>query len=128
MAFILATVMYKYCLLLLHLQRDLDDLVNVWSDHRIRPSHNTVVPAGRPITLFFFPELYGAEDELCPVSADDVAALVDECTFADNIVCDSDLFDLCHIIMDERNLQMPCTCNEGVTLYKLLRQTVHDLL
>jgi len=119
--------MYKYCLLF-HLQRDLDDLVNVWSDHRIRPSHNTVVLAGRPIMLFFFPELYGAQDELCLVFADDVAALVDDCTFIDTAICDSDLFDLCHIIMNEKSLQMPCPCNEGITLYKLLRQSLHDLL
>lgn len=110
------------------MQHALDDLVNVWSDHRIRPSHNTVVPAGRPITLFFFPELYGAQDELCPVSVDDVAALVDDCTFVDTVVCDSDLFHLCHIIMDENRLQMPCTSNEGITLYKLLRQNLHDLM
>lgn len=53
------------------LQAELDSVKEHWNTHRIRKSRSDTVP-GRPDSLYFLPELYGARDCLFEVPAAEV--------------------------------------------------------
>lgn len=58
------------------LQNELDALVCLWNNHRIRPSENLALPYGRPVIMYGLPHLYGAQNHLCEVDQDMVSMLL----------------------------------------------------
>ena len=62
-----SSLMYLLFLYSCFQQDELDDTVQVWKTHTIRPSKNLNVPSGRPNVMFALPELYGTRDFLSPI-------------------------------------------------------------
>ncbi|XP_048124321.1 uncharacterized protein LOC125310724 [Alosa alosa] len=52
---------------------ELNSIMNIWNAHRIRPSTNASVPSGVPDLMYVASHLWGADDLLVPVNADDLA-------------------------------------------------------
>ena len=52
------------------LQQDLDHVKEAWNSHYIRSSWHETVP-GRPNELYYLPEMYGTQNFLHPVNADE---------------------------------------------------------
>jgi hypothetical protein len=109
-------------------QDELDATADVWGAHVIRPSKNERVPFGRPNVIYTVPELYDTKDYLCEVSANEVNGCHEQCTFRSNVACDSDVFELCTIIMAEQNLNIPMDVYEALDLYLELRAAITALI
>ncbi|KAF3853851.1 hypothetical protein F7725_014539, partial [Dissostichus mawsoni] len=46
---------------------ELDEVVNTWNSHKIRPRSTDDTASGRPVIMYSFPELHSAEDRLKPM-------------------------------------------------------------
>ncbi|WAR25010.1 hypothetical protein MAR_010714 [Mya arenaria] len=101
------------------IQKELDEVRQLWNCHRIRHVRNSISPSGRLMTMYTCPELYGAQDYLCAVPR----ANVDSC-LEDNITCDATVFEICTMIMDDHDLQMPDCGDSAVILYQTLRREI----
>ena len=111
----------------LHLQLDLDATFDVWNHHLIRPSCNNRVPSGRPSIMYEAPELYGAHDHLANVTEDEIQVCKSECIMREMCPCeDKDVFQLCVLVMGERNLELPSDAYQATDLYLLLRTTIRQ--
>lgn len=62
------------------LQEELNELVQTWNTHKIRPRPGQDVPGERPVLMYTVPQVFGAEDMLKPVDLDVVAVCKEECT------------------------------------------------
>lgn len=75
------------------------------------------------------PELYNAENMLCPVEEDEILACEEETTHRQPISCDDTISELCTMMMAESGLQKPSGPIEAKNLYMHLRQKIHtDLI
>ncbi|RVE67737.1 hypothetical protein OJAV_G00084530 [Oryzias javanicus] len=86
---------------------ELDKTISVWDSHIIRPSNNDRVPSGRPKVMYMFPELYSTNNCISPVDDADVQLCHANCTFRPTVPCDTDIYDLCYVLMAESDLQLP---------------------
>lgn len=102
----------------------MDDTVQVWNGHTIRPSRNISVPSGRPNVMYALPQLYGSRDFLTPVEDEYLQLCKDECVFRRAILCDSDVYQLCNILMAESHLTLPRDPYQAVNLYGHLREAI----
>jgi hypothetical protein len=66
------------------------------------------------------PELYNAEDRLCPVEDSEIDICEEETTSMTNL-CDKTVACLCDIFMTENELQKPSDIDEAKSLYARLR-------
>lgn len=105
----------------------MNTVVREWNSHRIRKTKNSVAPAGRPIVMFDLPELYDTQDYLLHLNDEDVAAWETECAFP-TLPCDEDIFELCNIILVEKNLLKNSDPYDTVLLYISLRKVLISLL
>ena len=101
-------------------------MVTVWNSHRIRPSRNERVPAGRPVVMYSVPQLYQTRDYLQQVDRDAVDVCMAECTFisAQNC-CDDDVYLLCDLYMTQNGWILPVDHATAVTLYINLHDAIH---
>jgi len=103
-------------------QQELDDVSDVWNSHRIRPSRNDAVPAGRPLVMYSLPSVYGARDYIQPVDPETVRLCREECSFISaDVSCDADVHALCSLYMTRHNWVMPVDHLLGAELYLNLR-------
>lgn len=116
-----------YSLCYLH-QDELDKTISVWNSHIIRPSKNDRVPSGRPKVMYMFPELYSTNDCISPVDDADVQLCHANCTFRPTVPCDTDIYDLCNILMAESDLQLPNDAHQALNLYLHLRNVIISFL
>lgn len=110
------------------LQRDLDSILETWNAHHIRTVRHSRSPSGRPSLLHSFPELYGTHDYLFEVSDNDFDVCKEQCVFRKPVPCDEDVFEMCSIIVAERDLPYPTGSEEALDLYLTLRQATRDWL
>lgn len=108
-------------------QDDIDDVVNTWNRHLIRPSRNARVPSGRPNIMYFVPGLYATTDSLCNVFPERVEIAREECRFRKAIPCDEDVHELCCAVMKENGLEFPEDSDSAVNLYMELRRSISGL-
>ncbi|KAK9977241.1 hypothetical protein ABG768_019062 [Culter alburnus] len=96
----------RFCFLSL-IQDELDTVVNMWNNHRIRRSNGCDLQHGKPFLMYNLPELYQSKDYLNPVDAErlDVINHENVCLWKSDIPCDRDFYDLCILVMEENNLQ-----------------------
>lgn len=106
----------------------MDNTVQVWDNHLIRPSRNERVYHGRPNVMYIIPELYNSRDYLQRTSPNDRLLCAAGCTFRSSIVCDDDVFRLCCSLMAVQNLNVPKDAYEAVDLYMDLRRLLITLL
>ena len=110
------------------LQDDLDDIVNTWNHHLIRPSHNSRMPSGRPNVMYRLPALYGSRDYLCEVLPEEVEMCKLQCLFRELVPCDRDVYDMCNILMRENGHEFPKDPDSSVELYLELRRQINNLI
>jgi hypothetical protein len=110
------------------LQNDLDDMMDTWNQHLIRPSHNARSPSGRPNVMYRLPALYGTRDYLSHVLPDDIAVCMEECLFRELVPCDRDVYDMSILIMHENELDFPQDPDSAVELYLELRQRINKCI
>ena len=109
------------------LQRELQDVVDTWNHHRIRPCKYEGNVPGRPVILYNCPSNGETVDFLCPVRQDDVEACLEECTFPEEI-CDKDVFVLACTLMRENHLHQPGDPYTATNLYIKLRNIFRVML
>ncbi|XP_063971427.1 uncharacterized protein LOC135158071 [Lytechinus pictus] len=117
----------RFCFLHL-IQAELDEVVDVWDRHLIRPSRNVQAPSGRPNIMFNLPSLYTTRDYLHGVSQERMQACKEECVFRKTIPCDEDIFELCCIVMNEVGYEYPRDRHGARLLYVALRHEITHLL
>ncbi|KAG2467481.1 PPR21 phosphatase, partial [Polypterus senegalus] len=113
------------------IQRELDTVVRMWNNHRIRPGGSgRDLFHGRPFLMYQAPELYQAQDYLHPVDYDKLDIIVEEgvCIWKTGIPCDPDLHELCVLLMEEHHLESSYTALEAARLYRELRPLVREIL
>ncbi|TKS73807.1 Mitochondrial inner membrane protease subunit 2 [Collichthys lucidus] len=81
------------------MQDELDEAIHVWDSHVIRPSKNDRVPSGQPRIMYMFPELYTSDYHIFPVDRADVQLCQSNCTFRPAVPCDTDIYNICNILM-----------------------------
>ncbi|XP_061920002.1 uncharacterized protein LOC133660480 [Entelurus aequoreus] len=110
------------------IQDELDETINVWDAHVIRPSKNDRVPSGRPRIMYMFPELYTTCDCISPVERADVQLCQSNCTFRPAVPCDTDIYNICNILMAESRLHLPADAYQALDLYLHLRNEITSAL
>lgn len=109
-------------------QNELDETIHVWDSHVIRPSKNDRVPSGRPRIMYMFPELYACDQHISLVDRADIQLCQSNCTFRPAVPCDTDIHDLCNILMVESQLHVPADAYQAVDLYLHLRNEIKSAL
>ena len=100
------------------LQRDLDFLKSHWNTHHIRKSrHDTI--AGRPDSLFYLPERYGARSNLCAVSPRELSNVTQHIVKNDGINEHQQYF---RYVMEALGVSSPSNCEEALRLYTVLME------
>ncbi|KAJ4925027.1 hypothetical protein JOQ06_017765 [Pogonophryne albipinna] len=110
------------------IQDELDETTCVWDSHVIRPSKNDRVPSGRPKVMYMFPELYTTEDCISPVEGADAQLCRSNCTFRSAVPCDTDIYNICNLLMMESQLNLPADSYQALDLYLDLRNTIRSSL
>ncbi|CAK6984265.1 uncharacterized protein LOC115380193, partial [Scomber scombrus] len=113
------------------IQEELDTVVRMWNTHRIRPSGNgRDLYHGKPFLMYHAPELYQARDYLHPVDYERLDIILEEdiCLWKTDITCDSDLYELCVLTMEEHNLEPGHNAIEVTRLYRQLRPLIRAQL
>ena len=100
----------------------------MWDSHIIRPSKNDRVPSGRPRIVYMFPELYTSDDHISPVDRADVQLCQSNCTFRPAVPCDTDIYNICNILMVESQLHLPADAYQALDLYLHLRSEIRSAL
>lgn len=99
----------------------------MWNTHRIRPGSNgRDLYHGKPFLMYRAPELYQARDYLHSVDVEKLDNIVEQnvCHWKTGIPCDTDLFDLCVLLMEEHNLEKGQNADNATRLYRQLRPLV----
>lgn len=113
------------------LQNELDTVVRMWDNHRIRPSGNgRDLLHGKPFLMYNVPELYLSQDYLHPVDYERVEVILQEdvCLWKSDISCDADLHELCLLVMEDNNLVFAHDISGTIRLYRDLRPLIRDHL
>lgn len=105
-------------------QNDIEEMVQTWNLHVIRPSKNQNCPSGRPAVMYMAPNLYGTHSYLHTVGEAEIETCKDKCEFREQYPCDRDLFELALIIMQEENWDIPIDVNNALQLYCDLRSKI----
>lgn len=112
---------------ILFFQKELQTVQFEWNTHRIRNSRNAIAPSGRPVILFELPEACDTRNYLHEVSAERISMCKEYCTYH-ILPCDTDIFELCRIIMEENGYLPPKDPYEAADLYLYLRREINNLL
>lgn len=77
--------------------------------------------------MYEMPELYDTRDYIMPLRNEDILNCQEECTNV-NHPCDEVIFDLCNIILEEKNQLIPKDPYEAIDIYLLLREEINLML
>eukprot|EP00111_Clytia_hemisphaerica_P020283 TCONS_00059777-protein len=108
--------LFRYCFLGL-VQTELDETLELWNHHRIRPVRNSECPSGLPFLLYTLPNEYGGEESGMPLSIGDFNLSLDHVSAELFLGCPSDIRDLITILRRENNFAMPTTPQEAKQLF-----------
>ncbi|XP_045158598.2 uncharacterized protein LOC123524453 [Mercenaria mercenaria] len=106
------------------IQEELNSIVKLWNNHRIRPSSNPNQPYGRPFLMYHCPGMFGCQDYLCRTSEAQVNLCLEESIQKGNVTCDETVFELCTIIMSDHNMMPAKTADDAALLYQFLRREI----
>ena len=99
-----------------------------WNLHKIRKSTNPESPDGRPDVLYFLPEATSSRDLLTPVAPDEIEIAHDRCCVQPTqFGCSTEFSELALFIMQEKNLAMPNSTEEAITLYTKLIELIEEI-
>ncbi|XP_032365456.1 uncharacterized protein LOC116680989 [Etheostoma spectabile] len=117
----------QFCFLNL-VQDELDEVVNTWNSHKIRPRSSDDVASGRPFVMYSFPELHSAEDRLKPIAMEEVTLCMEECTPKGQFPCNETVFELCCLLMEEKGWDAPADPLAAADLYIMLREEIQKMI
>lgn len=100
----------------------------MWNTHRIRSYRNQIMTTGRPCMMYRIPQSYGTRDYGEVANYDDIAACVDEVHHKRNIPCESVVYELCILNINEHKLPIPTDPNDMYDLYSFLRTVIRNAL
>ncbi|XP_074656822.1 uncharacterized protein LOC141910031 isoform X2 [Tubulanus polymorphus] len=111
----------RYCFFDL-INADLQDFVQEWNTHAIRPQRNVDVPPGKPDLLYFSPEYYGTIDYKFPVDAGLLPQIREEFCSKPNESrgCDPDFSAMCDLKTRQGQQSRPTSTPEAAALYDWL--------
>ncbi|KAB0799539.1 hypothetical protein PPYR_07419 [Photinus pyralis] len=112
----------RFCFMAI-IQKELAQVELEWNTHRIAASRNSISPKGRPIVLFELPQAYYTQTYICQVTHHDLNICKQESSFL-YLPCDVHVYQLCKLIMREKNLREPSDSYEAVNLYLTLREEI----
>ena len=98
------------------LQKDLDFFRIHWNTHYIRQSRHDSI-GGKPDELFFLPEHFGGEDQIQPVTDEQMAVVASLC---EEPIVDNDYLSYFNYIIETQQLAKPITWRESEDLFKHL--------
>jgi hypothetical protein len=107
----------------------LNQTVEQWHAHRIRPTKNQNVPNGKPFLMYAMPQLFGSQDYVCKVPADKL--LVAEQTCGTHVsTCDETVKDLCDNILSDIGFSVsPLQSTDNLyDVYVFLWNTIREYL
>lgn len=107
-----------------YLQKEIDEVCFIWNAHRIRKMKNQNSPNGRPLLMYDTPEMYDAEDCLCPVSLREIELCEEETDGKGNVQCDKTVYELCKILIAENKYDYPLDHDDAILLYEQLRYII----
>lgn len=109
------------------IQDELDQIVEEWNAHHIRRSRNVTGPSGCPFIMYHIPEIYHSRNYAVLVPQNEIQFCQTE-TLENEHPCDADLFEMCCLIMEEKNLLHPSNAYEATNVYTALRETLYEIL
>lgn len=104
------------------LQADLDECVELWNKHRIRPSRLAMCPGGVPNELYLLPHRSGSRDCGFPVNDVDLGAFP-ESRLATQLCGDIKIQEYLEFAMEHNQLQRPQNWEEALHLYFTMKET-----
>ncbi|KAI7809774.1 hypothetical protein IRJ41_016386, partial [Triplophysa rosa] len=104
------------------LQADLDECVELWNKHRIRPSRLAMCPGGVPNELYYLPHRSGSRDCGFPVEDVELSAFP-ESRLTAQLCGDKNIQEYLEFAMEHNQLQCPQTWEEALKLYFTLKET-----
>lgn len=75
-----------------------------------------------------FPELYRCDQHISQVDRADILLCQNNCIYWPAVPCDTDIYDLCNIVMVESQLHVPDNAYQAVDLYLHLRNEITSAL
>lgn len=78
--------------------------------------------------LYNFPELCDTEDFLWDVEEMKIHLCREHCIKKSEVPCNQDLFDLCHLEMENHGWHKPVNPQEAIDLYISLSSVIRNLL
>ncbi len=100
----------------------------MWNTHTISSSVNRLREGNRPLMMYTLPELFGCENQLCPVNTHEVNLCEEETTPKPEHPCDDTVKELCFDIMEETGDVMPDNAFSAKELYLSLRDAILEQL
>lgn len=76
--------------------------------------------------MFMAPQLWGTENFIVEQSSDDLQTAQEACVFLTAVPCDEEVFDLCAILMEERQLSFTKDRLDALALYLALRDAIRS--
>lgn len=127
-----ANIIHQECLKFCYMpiiRQELNRAARLWNTHRIRPSKNQLVPAGRPDVLFLLPELQGHRNLKVNVNLDELD-LAEElcCSESAEGDCSQEFLQLADIIMTEQGIETPVSSEDAKNVYLLLVNEIERLM
>ena len=110
------------------LRKELNELAIQWNKHNISKSKSSTMPAGKPNTLYFCPELVGG----IPCKKDVDSTEIDE--FDDPIFIvqapdnSHEFIEFAETVMDSYGMEIPENFSEALELYFVLLGAIDDHL
>jgi len=110
-------------------QKELSEFKTLWDSHVIQQRQTASTIGGRPAVLYNDPESVGFRDCLIPVEKNnDIEMCREFCRSPDRFPCDSTVYKLSVLLMNENRWRKPQDAYKALTLYQLLRTAiVNDL-
>lgn len=78
--------------------------------------------------MYSMPYLYGVTDHICHVENNQIQICEAETVPKSTILCDETVFELCTIILDEMQWEMPSNASDMCDMYIALRTEIRNYL
>ena len=108
----------------------MDAFVELWNNHRIRPTRNDTLVCGKPSFMYECPEAYATNNKKHSVDQAHIDACKDEeiCRLETECPCDEDMFEVCVSTMETMGANPPDNPREALLLYNQIRPIVRALI
>jgi len=101
------------------IQQELQNFVEQWNNHRIRPSRDTICAAGKPNELYYLPENFGKRNMVVQVENEKVQDLLNMSS-SPPIHLENEFFTRLRNYVEENGMNEPNNRSEATELYLTL--------